>query len=80
MALNESLSTFDWIVYENNLTTPPSMDQNEDDHVTYGFRFLFLTPVCLFLVITNSFMLCSTDNCPSTITVHHGHLSLQPQR
>ena len=23
---------------------------------------------------------CSTDNCPSTITVHHGHLSLQPQR
>ena len=59
MARNDSpLALFNWIINENNISTTQFMEQNEDDHVTYGYGFLLLIPVCLFLVITNLFLIC----------------------
>ena len=52
------LALFNWIINDNNISTTQPMEQNEDDHLTYGYGFLLLIPVCLFLVITNLFLIC----------------------
>ena len=56
--LNSTILSFDWTDDENNLTTPASLDQDgDDDSVAYGYGFLIICPVCLFLVFTNSLLI-----------------------
>ena len=59
MARNDtSLALFDWIDNGNNFSTTQPMEKNEDDPVPYGYGFLLVIPVCLFLIITNLFLIC----------------------
>ena len=55
---NSTISSFDWTDDENNLTTPASLDQDgDDDSVVYGYGFLIVCPVCLFLVFSNPLLI-----------------------